>query len=64
MTQGKTVRSQENGLQEKIYNFRKQEEEVRNLDVAFREYVTALETTKNAESKLMSTWAANIRCDA
>ena len=33
---------------------------MKNLDVAFRDYVTALETVKNAESKLMSTWASNI----
>merc|ERR1712064_74400 len=57
---GKTIRSREDGLQEKIANFRRQEEEVKNLDVAFRDYVTALETVKNAESKLMSTWASNI----
>ena len=28
--------------------------------MAFRDYVNALETVKNAESKLMSTWASNI----
>ena len=33
---------------------------MKNLDVAFRDYVNALETVKNAESKLMSTWASNI----
>ena len=57
---GKTIKSREDGLQEKILNFRKQEEEVRNLDIAFQEYVSALETIKTAEQKLMSTWASNI----
>ena len=58
--QGKTIKSREDGLEEKIYNFRKQEEEVRNLDIAFRDYVNALETIKSAESNLMSAWASNI----
>ena len=40
--------------------FRKQEEEVKNLDVAFQEYLSALETVKTAELKLMGTWAQNI----
>ena len=34
---------------------------MKNLDVAFREYVAALETIKNAEMRLMSTWAVNIQ---
>ena len=40
--------------------FRKQEEEVKNLDGAFQEYLAALETVKTAEMKLMGTWAQNI----
>ena len=59
--QGKTIRSHEESLEEKIVKFRQQEEEVKNLDVAFRDYVAALETIKNAEMKLMSTWAVNIQ---
>lgn len=33
---------------------------MRNLDIAFREYVSALETIKSAEANLMSAWASNI----
>ena len=33
---------------------------MRNLDAAFREYVSALETVKSTESNLMSAWASNI----
>ena len=59
--QGKTIRSREDSLEEKISKFRQQEEEVKNLDVAFRDYVAALETVKKTEMKLMSTWAINIQ---
>ena len=41
--------------------FRKQEEEVKSLDVAFQEYLASLEHVKNAELKLMGTWAENIQ---
>ena len=41
--------------------FRQQEEEVKNLDVAFQEYLASLEHVKTAEMKLMSTWAQNIQ---
>ena len=58
---GKTIRSREDGLQEKIARFRKQEEEVRSLDLAFRDYVAALDTVSKAESRLMAAWAGNIQ---
>ena len=59
--QGKTVKTkEENGLEENLMRFRKQEEEVKNLDGAFQEYLTALDTVKTAEMKLMGTWAENI----
>ena len=60
-TKGKTIRSREDGLQEKIARFRKQEEEVRSLDLAFRDYVAALDTVSKAESRLMAAWAGNIQ---
>ena len=60
-TEGKTIRSREDGLQEKIARFRKQEEEVRSLDLAFRDYVAALDTVSKAESRLMAAWAGNIQ---
>ena len=60
-TKGKTIRSREDGLQEKIARFRKQEEEVRSLDLAFRDYVAALDTVSKAESRLMAAWASNIQ---
>merc|ERR1712062_817985 len=50
----------ENGLEENLMRFRKQEEEVKNLDGAFQEYLAALDTVKTAEMKLMGTWAQNI----
>ena len=34
---------------------------MRNLDVAFQEYLAALEHVKTAEMKLMGTWAQNIQ---
>ena len=34
---------------------------MKNLDAAFRDYVTALENVKNQEQRLMSTWAVNIQ---
>ena len=59
--QGKTIKSkEENGLEENLLRFRKQEDEVKNLDVSFQEYLSALETVKTAELKLMGTWAQNI----
>ena len=41
--------------------FRKQEQEVKNLDLAFQEYLASLEHVKKAELKLMGTWAENIQ---